>query len=107
MRQLETKEIILEVFPKKAGKFIIERIEWILFDVVSCAYQIFKPIDKDKKLLTQEELVVPKKLLDRESNFICDVLERSGEVSAKIITPENSTEQQNSFIFTEMQKTEL
>lgn len=52
LRSLETKEIILEIFPKKAGKFIIERIEWILFDVVSCAYQMVKPIDKDKKLLT-------------------------------------------------------
>lgn len=40
LRSLETKEIILEVFPKKAGRFIIERIEWILFDVVSCAYQM-------------------------------------------------------------------
>lgn len=40
LRSLETKEIILEIFPKKAGKFIIERIEWILFDVVSCAYQM-------------------------------------------------------------------
>lgn len=38
LRSLETKEIILEIFPRKAGKFIIERIEWILFDVVSCAY---------------------------------------------------------------------
>ncbi len=40
LRSLETKEIILEIFPRKAGKFIIERIEWILFDVVSCAYQM-------------------------------------------------------------------
>lgn len=38
LRSLETKEILLEVSPKKTGKFIIERIEWILFDVVSCAY---------------------------------------------------------------------
>jgi len=38
LRSLETKEIILEIFPKRSGKFIIERIEWILFDVVSCAY---------------------------------------------------------------------
>lgn len=38
LRSLETKEIILEVFPKKPGKFVIERIEWILFDVVSCTY---------------------------------------------------------------------
>jgi hypothetical protein len=37
-----------------------------------------KPIDKDKKLLTQEELQVSKKLLDRENNFIYDVLQRSG-----------------------------
>lgn len=110
MRSLETKEIILEIFPKKAGKFIIERIEWILFDVVSCAYQMVKPIDKDKKLLTQEELVVPKKLLDRESNFIYDVLERSGEVSAKVIIPEvpqQGDQANNTFIFTEMQKAEL
>lgn len=85
MRSLETKEILLEIFPKRSGKFIIERIEWILFDVVSCAYQMVKPIDKDRKLLTSEELVVPKKLLDRESNFIYDVLERSGEVSAKVV----------------------
>ena len=48
LRSLETKEIILEIFPKKTGKFIIERIEWILFDVVSCAYQMVQPIDKDK-----------------------------------------------------------
>ena len=52
LRSLETKEIILEIFPKRSGKFIIERIEWILFDVVSCAYQMVKPIDKDTKLLT-------------------------------------------------------
>jgi len=78
LRSLETKEIILEIFPKRAGKFIIERIEWVLFDVVSCAYQMVKPIDKDKKLLTQEELQVSKKLLDRENNFIYDVLQRSG-----------------------------
>jgi hypothetical protein len=58
LRSLETKEIILEIFPKKAGKFTIERIEWVLFDVVSCAYQMVKPIDKDsnKSRLTQEEL---------------------------------------------------
>lgn len=85
LRSLETKEIILEIFPKRAGKFIIERIEWVLFDVVSCAYQMVKPIDKDKKLLTQEELQVSKKLLDRENNFIYDVLERSGEANSKIV----------------------
>lgn len=51
---------------------------------MSCAYQMVKPIDKDKKLLTQEELVVSKKLLDREMNFTYDVFERSGEMSAKI-----------------------
>ncbi len=45
LRSLETKEILLEIFPKKTGKFIIERIEWILFDVVSCAYQMVKPRD--------------------------------------------------------------
>lgn len=38
LRNLETREIILEVIPKRAGRFIIERIEWALFDVVSCAY---------------------------------------------------------------------
>ena len=38
LRSLETKEIILEISPRKTGKFIIERIEWVLFDVVSCAY---------------------------------------------------------------------
>lgn len=32
LRSLETKEIIMEIFPKRAGRFIIERIEWILFD---------------------------------------------------------------------------
>lgn len=52
LRSLETKEIILEIFPKKTGKFVIERIEWILFDVVSCAYQMVKPIEKDSKVLT-------------------------------------------------------
>lgn len=74
-----------------------------------------KPIDKDTKLLTQEELVVPKKLLDRESNFIYDVLERSGEVSAKLTVPDNiiapinggEPQASNTFIFTEMQKAEL
>jgi hypothetical protein len=40
LRSLETKEILLEIFPNRTGKFIIERIEWILFDVVSCAYQM-------------------------------------------------------------------
>ena len=84
LRSLETKEILIEIAPKRAGKFIIERLEWILFDVVSCAYQMVKPSDKDKKVLTQEELQVSKKLLDRENNFIYDVLERSGEMSAKI-----------------------
>ena len=29
-------------------------------------------------------MVVPKKLLDREANFIFDVLERSSEMSAKL-----------------------
>jgi hypothetical protein len=38
LRSLETKEILLDISPKRAGKFIIERIEWVLFDVVSCAY---------------------------------------------------------------------
>ena len=103
LRSLETKEIILEIFPKRAGKFIIERIEWVLFDVVSCAYQMVKPIDKDKKLLTQEELQVSKKLLDREYNFMYDVLERSGEVNAKIVLTEQP-EGSNTFIFTELQK---
>ena len=74
LRSLETKEIVLEIFPKRAGKFIIERIEWVLFDVVSCAYQMVTPIDKDKKLLTLEELVVSKKLLERETNFKFDIL---------------------------------
>lgn len=80
LRSLETKEIILEIFPKKSGRFKIERIEWILFDVVSCAYQLIPPIDKDKTLLTQEELIVPKKLLERENNFIYDILPLSGEL---------------------------
>jgi hypothetical protein len=75
LRSLETKEIILEIFPKKTGKFIIERIEWILFNVVSCAYQMVNPTDKDAKVLTQEELAVPKKLLEREMNFIYDVVD--------------------------------
>ncbi len=39
-----------------------------------------KPIDKDVKLLTQEELIVPKKLLEREMNFIYDILPKSGEI---------------------------
>ena len=48
-----------------------------------------KPTDKDKKVLTSEELQVSKKLLDRENNFIYDVLERSAEMSAKIqVLPE-------------------
>jgi hypothetical protein len=38
LKSLETKEIIIELIPKRAGKFIIERIEWSLFGVVSCAY---------------------------------------------------------------------
>lgn len=82
---METKEIILEIFPRKAGKFIIERIEWILFDVVSCAYQMVQPTDKDKKVLTSEELAVPKKLLEREANFKYDILSQSAEVSAKLL----------------------
>ena len=45
LRSLETKEILLEIFPLQTGKFVIERIEWILFDVVSCAYQMVKPTD--------------------------------------------------------------
>eukprot|EP00347_Sterkiella_histriomuscorum_P023756 403333495 len=102
LRSLETKEIILEIFPKKAGRFKIERIEWILFDVVSCAYQLIPPIDKDKKLLTSEELVVPKKLLERESNFIYDILPQSGEIQAKIQIGESKD--QNNFIFTEFQQ---
>lgn len=32
-------------------------------------------------------MVVPKKLLDRENHFIYEVLERSGEVSAKVSIP--------------------
>ena len=38
LKSQETKEIILEIRPKKAGRLIIERLEWNLFDVVSCAY---------------------------------------------------------------------
>lgn len=38
LRSLETKEILIEIAPKRAGRFIIQRLEWILFDVVSCAY---------------------------------------------------------------------
>ena len=52
LRSLETKEIIIEITPKRSGRFIIERLEWVLFDVVSCAYQMVKPTDKDKKVLT-------------------------------------------------------
>lgn len=99
------------MFPKRAGRFIIERIEWVLFDVVSCAYQMVKPIDKDTKLLTSEELVVPKKLLERECNFIYDVFERSGEISARVHVPGNasadSATPSNTFIFTEVQAAEL
>ena len=80
LRNLETREIILEVIPKRAGRFIIERIEWALFDVVSCAYQLVKPSDKDSRILTQEELFVSNKLLDRENNFKYDILEKSGEL---------------------------
>jgi hypothetical protein len=86
LRSLETKEILIEIAPKRAGKFIIERIEWVLFDVVSCAYQMVRPTEKDFKggALTQEELVVSKKLIDRENNFKYEVLERSAEMSAKL-----------------------
>lgn len=80
LRNMETREIILEVIPKRAGKFIIERIEWALFDVVSCAYQLVKPSEQDSRILTQEELIVSKKLLDRENNFKYDILDRSGEL---------------------------
>jgi hypothetical protein len=52
LRSLETNEIIIEITPKRSGRFIIERLEWVLFDVVSCAYQMVKPTDKDKKVLT-------------------------------------------------------
>jgi len=38
LRNLETKEIILEIIPKKKGTLIIKRLEWQLFDVVQCAY---------------------------------------------------------------------
>jgi len=64
-----------------------------------------KPIDKDKKLLTSEELVVSKKLLERETNFIYDVLERSGEITAKLSVLENTND--STFIFTELQRAEL
>ena len=80
LKSLETKEILLEVTPKRAGGFIIERIEWVLFDVVSCAYQLVKPQDKDSRILTSEELFVSKKLLDRENHFKYDILEKSGEL---------------------------
>ena len=90
LRSLETKEILLEIFPKKTGKFVIERIEWILFDVVSCAYQMVKPSDKDAKILTKEELAVPKKLLERETNFKYEILHQSGEIQAKILVGESS-----------------
>jgi len=43
LKSLETKEIILEVIPERSGDFFIERIEWVLFDVVSCAYQLVEP----------------------------------------------------------------
>jgi hypothetical protein len=43
------------------------------------------PTDKDKKILTQEELVVPKKLLERELNFKYDICDRSAELAANIV----------------------
>jgi hypothetical protein len=63
-------------------------------------------------------LAVPKRLLERESNFVYEVLERSGEVSAKVVIGEPvqpaigasssvETQSNNTFIFTEMQKAEL
>lgn len=50
---------------------------------------------------------MPKKLLDRESTFILEVLPRSAEVSAKIIVPEANPSDPHTFIFTELQKAEL
>ena len=64
--------------------FIIERVEWILFDVVSCAYQLVKPSEAVSSVIGMEEQIVSKKLIDREINFKYEVLDKSGEVSAKI-----------------------
>jgi hypothetical protein len=55
LKSLETKEILMEIKPLKKGTLIIERLEWILFDVVSCTYQLVTPTEKDKKILTKEE----------------------------------------------------
>jgi hypothetical protein len=43
---------------------------------------LVKAEDKDSKILTQEELVVSKKLLDRELNFKYEILDESGELHA-------------------------
>lgn len=76
-----------------------------MFDVVSCAYQMVKPREQDAVLLTKEELVVPKKLLEREMNFTYDILHQSGEIMAKIIVGDSADYQ--TFIFTEYQNSTL
>lgn len=61
-----------------------------------------QPTDKDKSILTTEELVVPKKLLEREMNFKYEILHRSAEISAKLFVGDGK--ETSSFIFTEFQE---
>ncbi len=42
LRPLETKEVIITATPTITGALSIERIEWELFDVVSCHFHLLK-----------------------------------------------------------------
>ncbi len=70
LKNLETKEVIVSIVPKKTGKLRIERINWELFNVVSCTYYL---TSNDK----HEREQISYKILEREMNFKYEIINES------------------------------
>ena len=43
LKELEQKEVITQIIPMKTGKLTIRAIEWNLFDLVYCHFNLLNP----------------------------------------------------------------
>lgn len=55
LKEYEQKEVILQIIPMKTGNLTIRAIEWNLFDLVFCNFNLLHPKSMPTGQLSEEE----------------------------------------------------
>jgi hypothetical protein len=93
LKELETKEVITLIIPLKTGKLSISHIEWMLFDLVYCQFNLLLPSQvgfseehqakqADSALYSGVNEIHPL-LRDKKNQFVFNVTDESGELEVK------------------------